>query len=198
MRIFLTGATGYIGAAVLDALVRAGHDVTALVRNSEKARRVAKRGAHPIVGDLAEPESYRAVADGQDGYIHAAYDARSGRGPSIDRVVLETLLAAAKRPRTSGALVPARRFVIYTSGVWVLGRSPEPTAEDAPTNPVEHGTADATWRAGVSRVVRIDGDPFESQDIRSKSPDGGQTAVQPTCVRNSAESRTSSDPGRGG
>ena len=43
MRIFLTGATGHIGAAVLDAFVRAGHDVTALVRTNEKARRVAKR-----------------------------------------------------------------------------------------------------------------------------------------------------------
>ena len=149
MRIFLTGATGYIGAAVLDALVRGGHDVTALVRNSEKARRVAKRGAHPIVGDLAEPDSYRAAADAQDGYIHAAYDARSGRGPTIDRLVLETLLTAAKRPRTSGSLAPARRFVIYTSGVWVLGRSPEPAAEDAPINPVEH----VSWRPDHEQLV---------------------------------------------
>ena len=46
MRIFLTGATGYIGAAVLDALVKSGHDVTALVRDNEKARRVGRRGAH--------------------------------------------------------------------------------------------------------------------------------------------------------
>ncbi len=136
MRIFLTGATGYIGAAVLDALVRGGHDLTALVRNSEKARRVAKRGAHPVIGELSEPDSYRANADGQDGYVHTAYDARSGRGPAIDRVVLETVLAAAKRPRTAGSQSPAKRFVIYTSGVWVLGRSPEPVAEDAPLNVV--------------------------------------------------------------
>ena len=51
MRIFLTGATGYIGAAVLDALVRGGHDVTALVRDNEKASRVAARGGHPVVGN---------------------------------------------------------------------------------------------------------------------------------------------------
>jgi len=56
MRIFLTGATGYIGTAVLDSLIRAGHDVTALVRTNEKARRVAKRGAHPVIGNLSEPE----------------------------------------------------------------------------------------------------------------------------------------------
>jgi nucleoside-diphosphate-sugar epimerase len=141
MRIFLTGATGYIGSAVLDALVRAGHDVTALVRNSEKARNVARRGAHPVVGDLSDPDSFRANADGQDGYVHAAYDARSGQGPAIDRLVIETLLAAARRPRTAGA-ASARRFIIYTSGIWVLGRSPEPSAEDAPINPVDF----VSWR----------------------------------------------------
>ena len=82
MRIFLTGATGYIGGAVLDALVRGAHDVTALVRDSEKARRVARRGAHPIVGNLAEPDSYRGAAEAQDGYVHAAFDSASGRGPA--------------------------------------------------------------------------------------------------------------------
>ena len=43
MRIFLTGATGYVGSAVLDALVRGGHEVTALVRDNEKAARVTAR-----------------------------------------------------------------------------------------------------------------------------------------------------------
>jgi nucleoside-diphosphate-sugar epimerase len=149
MRIFLTGATGYIGAAVLDALVRAGNDVTALVRNSEKARRVAKRGAHPVIGELSQPDSYRASADGQDGYVHTAYDSRSGRGPAIDLVVLETLLSAARRPRTAGSHALSKRFVIYTSGVWVLGRSPEPLCEDAPTNPVEH----VSWRPDHEQMV---------------------------------------------
>src|SRR5579862_1259150 len=112
MRIFLTGATGYIGAAVLDALVRGGHDVTALVRDNEKSKRVSARGAHPVVGNLAEPESYRAAAEAQDGYVHTAFDTVSGRGPAIDRLVLDTLLAAAKRPRTAGSSTPARRFLI--------------------------------------------------------------------------------------
>jgi len=136
MRIFLTGATGYIGAAVLDALVRGGHDVTALVRNNERARRVAKRGAHPVIGTLEDPESFRGSADGQDGYVHAAYDTRSGRGPAIEQAALEAILAAAKRPRTAGVTAPSKRFVIYTSDVWILGRTPEPVAEDAPINPI--------------------------------------------------------------
>jgi nucleoside-diphosphate-sugar epimerase len=149
MRIFLTGATGYIGAAVLDALVRAGHDVTALVRDNEKAARVTARGAHPVIGNLADPESYRAAAEAQDGYVHTAFDSASGKGPSVERTALDALIAAAKRPRTAGAATPARRFVVYTSGVWVLGRTSEPAAEDAPLNPI----ALVSWRAEHEALV---------------------------------------------
>src|SRR5205823_1504079 len=102
MRIFLTGATGYVGAAVLDALVRGGHDVTALVRNNDRARRVAQRGAYPVIGDLGDPESYRAAIEGQDGYVHTAFDSASGKGPLVERAALEAMIAAAKRPRTMG------------------------------------------------------------------------------------------------
>src|SRR5512134_2985478 len=48
MRIFLTGATGYVGSAVLDALRRAGHSVAALVRDPEKAERLTMSGVHAI------------------------------------------------------------------------------------------------------------------------------------------------------
>jgi nucleoside-diphosphate-sugar epimerase len=149
MRIFLTGATGHIGGAVLDALVRAGHDVTALVRDNEKARRVAKRGARPVIGNLADAESYRSSADAQDGYVLTAYDRTPGRGPEIDKAVLETLVAAAKRPRTAVATTSAKRFIIYTSGVWVLGQSPDPAAEDAPTNSI----ALTAWRPAHEQFV---------------------------------------------
>src|SRR6266852_5937359 len=113
MRIFLTGATGYLGSAVLDALVRGGHDVTALVRDNEKAARIASRGAHPIIGNLGEPDSYRAAADAQDGYVHTAFDSSSSRGAAIDRIAIETIMTAAKRPRTAGSKGPPRRFVVY-------------------------------------------------------------------------------------
>jgi nucleoside-diphosphate-sugar epimerase len=149
MRIFLTGATGYIGGAVLDALVRGGHDVTALVRNKEKARSVAKRGGHPAIGDLADPGSYRAAAEAQDGYVHTAFDARSGRGAAIDRQVIDAILEAARRPRTAGSSAPARRFVIYTSGVWVLGSTPDPATEEAPINPVAH----VSWRPDHEQMI---------------------------------------------
>src|SRR5437763_14861274 len=100
MRIFLTGATGDVGSAVLDALVRAGHDVTALVRDNEKARRVAARGGHPAIGNLADIESYRGAAEAQDGYVHTAVDYVPGRGPAGERGAPGVMIAHATRPRT--------------------------------------------------------------------------------------------------
>lgn len=136
MRIFLTGATGYIGAATLDALIRGGHDVTALVRNNEKAASVTARGGRPVIGNLADPSSFQGAAEAQDGYVHAAFDRASDRGPAIERAALEALIAAAQRPRTAGSTAPPKRFIIYTSGIWVLGKAPEPIDEEAATNPI--------------------------------------------------------------
>jgi nucleoside-diphosphate-sugar epimerase len=148
MRIFLTGATGYVGGAVLDALIRGGHDVTALVRDKERAKRVARRGAHAVIGDLTQPESFASELDGQDGYVYAAYDSRPG-GPAVERAALDIITKAAARPRTGGTSGSPKRFVIYTSGVWILGRSPDPATEDAPINPIDH----ASWRPGHERLV---------------------------------------------
>jgi nucleoside-diphosphate-sugar epimerase len=147
MRIFLTGATGYIGSAVLDALVRAGHDVTTLVRDHNKAERVRSRGGHPAVGNLGEPESFRVAAEAQDGYIHTAYDWTGG--PAIERAGLDAIVKAARRPRTAGGKGPQKRFIIYTSGVWVLGPVPEPATEDAPINPVSL----VSWRPDHEQMI---------------------------------------------
>src|SRR6185369_3297765 len=149
MRIFLTGATGYIGGAVLDALVRVGHDVTALVRDNQKAARILARGGHPVIGNLADPESYRAAADAQDGYIHTAFDSTSNGGPAVDRTAIDVIIAGAKRRRTAGSSTPAKRFIIYTSGVWVLGPAPEPAAEDWPIQPVPL----VAWRPAHEQLI---------------------------------------------
>jgi nucleoside-diphosphate-sugar epimerase len=148
MRIFLTGATGYIGGAVLDALVRGGHDVTALVRDNQKAARITARGGHPIIGNLADPASFRAAADAQDGYIHTAYDSTSN-GPTVDRASLDVIIAGSTRRRTPGSNAPPKRFIIYTSGVWVLGPAPEPATEDSPINPVPL----VAWRPEHEQLV---------------------------------------------
>jgi nucleoside-diphosphate-sugar epimerase len=139
MRIFLTGGTGYIGSAVLDALVRGGHRVDALVRNSEKAAQVHARGATPVLGDLATPASYADAVAAADGAIHTAYE-YSARGAQVDATAIDALLNPA---------LSRERFVIYTSGVWVLGSSSQPADERAPLNPAEH----VSWRPAHERRI---------------------------------------------
>ena len=127
MRVFLTGGTGYIGSAVLDSLVRGGHHVDALVRNSEGAARVQARGATPIIGDLMNPTSWRDAAAGADGAVHAAAE-YGPRVQAFDATAVETLVALPPK---------AGRFLVYTSGIWVLGPAPSPVDESAPLNPIE-------------------------------------------------------------
>jgi nucleoside-diphosphate-sugar epimerase len=166
MGVFLTGATGHIGAAVLDAFVRHGHAVTALVRNNEKVARVEARGGQPVIGDLSAPKSYRRAAEGHDGYIHTAFDRAPQRGPTADRVAVETLLEEAAVARSDKTGSPDR-FFIYTSGIWVLGSAPEPIGEDAPTNPI----ALAAWRV-----------PHEELVLRSASDSVRTIVVRPGVV----------------
>jgi len=144
MEIFLTGATGYIGSSVLEAFLRAGHDVTALVRDPEKAEDVARRGVHPVIGDLGKPSSYASAAERSEVIVHTALDG-SSRREKIDRQAVDTFLAAATNRAASGR---AAAF-IYTSGVWVLGDTAAPVAEDAPVRP----TPLVAWRPEHERVV---------------------------------------------
>jgi nucleoside-diphosphate-sugar epimerase len=144
MRIFLTGSTGYIGSAVLEALMRGGHTVAALVRDPEKAERMSMRGVQPVTGELASPKTYAAAAEACDGIVHTAYE-YSKRGVEVDRAAIDTLLAAARR-RNGGAGAP---FFIYTSGVWVLGKTAKPADEGAPLNPA----ALVAWRPAHEQVV---------------------------------------------
>ena len=144
MRIFLTGGTGYVGSAVLDALLRAGHEVTALVRDPEKAERVARRGVRPILGELGKPTSYQVQAENADAIVHTAFE-YSKRGQKVDRQAIDSLIGAATRRAAAGH---AASFV-YTSGVWVLGESPTPADETAPVHP----TPFVAWRPEHETLV---------------------------------------------
>ena len=127
MRVFLTGGTGYVGSAVLESLVRGGHHVDALVRNREGVAAVQARGAHAVLGDLSQPASWRGAAAAADGSLPAA--AQSGaRARQVDELAVGGLTSLPAK---------AKRFLIYTSGIWVLGPAPAPVDETAPLNPME-------------------------------------------------------------
>lgn len=169
MRIFVTGATGYIGRAVLEGLVRAGHQVTGLVRNSEKAALVTASGARPLIGDLARPASYQQAAEEHDGIVHAGFDGRS-QGIETDRLAIETLTAAGRRAaaRGNGA------FVIYTSGVWVLGQTAQPATESAILDPAPH----VTYRPShEGAVLQANGDGLRTVIVRPGIVYGGSGGI---------------------
>ena len=62
LQVFLTGGTGYLGSAVLDALIRGGHEVTAIARDPEKVARLESRGARGVLAELGTPARYLAAA----------------------------------------------------------------------------------------------------------------------------------------
>jgi nucleoside-diphosphate-sugar epimerase len=144
MRIFLTGGTGYIGSAVLDALLRAGHSVTALVRDPAKAERFSTRGITSVVGELADPSSYAAAAEGADALVHTAFE-HSKRGQAVDRLTMEALIGAARVRAEDGRPTA----IVYTSGIWVLGATEGEAGEDAPVRP----TPLVAWRPPHEQLV---------------------------------------------
>lgn len=145
MRVFLTGATGYIGSAVLDSVVRAGHKVTALVRDPEKAARLAARGVATVAGELGTPKTYVGSIAGVEAVVHCAFES-SPRGVEKDREAIDTLLGAIGGARSDDGR-PAT--LIYTSGVWVLGNTTKPADEDTPLDPAPH----VAWRPAHEQLV---------------------------------------------
>jgi len=144
MRVFLTGATGYVGSAVLDAFVRAGHRVTTLVRHSSTASEASRPpGVDVVVGDLSNPGSYIAAAAPCDALVHTAFES-SARGASVDRVAVEALTDVAARVTAAGRRVA----VIYTSSASVLGNV-DVGAEDAAPRP----PAGLAWRPAHETAV---------------------------------------------
>ena len=143
MRIFLTGATGYIGSAVLDAFLRGGHEVVALVRDPSQAERLAPR-VETVLGELSRPKSYAAAAESADAIVHTAYEG-SKRGPQVDRQAIDALLGAAIKRSAKGQPVS----VVYTSGIWVLGNTGGPADESAPVRPA----ALVAWRPEHEKLV---------------------------------------------
>ncbi|MFJ7215913.1 SDR family oxidoreductase [Amycolatopsis sp. NPDC098790] len=73
MRVFVTGASGWIGRTLVPELLEAGHDVVGLARSDASAEAVAKTGADVLRGDLQDLEALRKAADGADGVVHLAF-----------------------------------------------------------------------------------------------------------------------------
>ncbi|HSP33951.1 MAG TPA: NAD-dependent epimerase/dehydratase family protein [Thermoanaerobaculia bacterium] len=133
MRVFLTGASGYIGGAVASALRKNGHDVAALVRPDADTRRLRGAGVVLVAGDLSSMPSLAGTLDKYDVLVHTAF---ASKDPvAMDRTAVDVFSAA-------------RRHFIYTSGVWVLGNTTNAN-ESTPVNPL----ALVAWRPAHEKLA---------------------------------------------
>jgi nucleoside-diphosphate-sugar epimerase len=140
MRIFVTGATGYIGSVVVEKLLAAGHRVAGLARSDKSAAKLAKVGGEAVRGDLTDAEAIARAATAADGAIHLAMDF-SADAPRLDRAAIDAILRG---------LGDGRPFV-YTSGVWVMGSTGGHVVDEtAPVNPVPL----VAWRPAHEELVR--------------------------------------------
>ena len=138
MSIFLTGATGFIGTAILRQLHAQGRGVTALVRNPDKASSVEALGATVVIGDITDTRLLEEQAKASDGVIHVASpgDASSA---SVDDALVTAVFSG---------LEGSGKPYIHTGGVWVLGNGADLTERSA-----QHPPALTAWRADVEKRV---------------------------------------------
>lgn len=141
-RIFVTGATGYIGHAVARHLANQGHHVFGLTRRVEESRQLIAAGITPVFGDLGCPGGeWMGALQNCDAAIHTAFDAQNGAA-DVDLCALDALRVAALDGRV--------RKLVYTSGIWVHGRGVNGRAdENTPLTPLPI----VQWRAAHEEIA---------------------------------------------
>lgn len=137
MKVFVTGAAGYIGKAVCRRLRAEGHEVIGLTHHQGHLQLLDKMGVKGVLADLKSTAQWKNYLGEVDAAIHLAQDPKEPA--EADVIAVNTIVDAFSGTK--------KRF-IYTSGVWVLGETgPEAVSEISPTNPIPM----VEWRADTEK-----------------------------------------------
>jgi nucleoside-diphosphate-sugar epimerase len=126
MRVFVTGATGFIGSNIVEDLTRAGHQVIGLARSDAAAATLATRGVEARRGDLNDTDSLAAGARASDGVVHTAFVhdfSNFAACVETDRRAVETLV---------GALAGSGKPLVIASGTMMVSHAQPATEQDLP------------------------------------------------------------------
>jgi nucleoside-diphosphate-sugar epimerase len=130
MKIFMTGASGYIGGVIVEKLLEAGHRIVALARSDASAHRLDQQGIEVLRGDLSDARSLTLAAQAADGVIHNAFDMSTGDFAASNAIDAKAVEALIEGLRGSG------KPLVYTSGTGVLGDTGKTVYdEDTPIAP---------------------------------------------------------------
>jgi nucleoside-diphosphate-sugar epimerase len=119
MRVFITGASGHIGSAVVPELLNAGHEVVGLARSDAAAKAISGWGAEVRLGDLEDLDGLREAAAGADGVIHLAFRHELMRSGDLDSAAAADLAALGA---LAGPLTGTGKPLVGTSGTLMLTR----------------------------------------------------------------------------
>jgi nucleoside-diphosphate-sugar epimerase len=111
MRVFVTGASGYLGGAVVRAVQQAGHEVVGLARSEQAAEALVRVGCEPHLGDITDPAGLAPALAGADAVIHTAVGMSGGLVGDADHAVVDAMVSAlAER---NGTLILTSGLAVY-------------------------------------------------------------------------------------